>query len=563
MFRLKLICANVLLILISYNPAYPISFSAHTIAEDIGGFSWIEIVDLDTDGDLDIISVTSRNRQDELGGISWWENNGNAEFEEHVIMEDVETGNGLCTNDIDQDGDIDVIATISDHHNRDWNDDLEPGSIIWFENNGEEHFEEQIITDNFFGANRVAAGDVDEDGDIDVLGSSYYWDPMGNLYGAVVMWENQGDGGFVEQEIMQVERDRGFLEISIVDFDQDDDPDIVTGTMWDGRIRWFENNGEGAFVSRQLQPEPDYFQIRMITSIDVVDLDRDDDFDVLATSWSQGTVAWLENEGEFEFAFHFVHRNHGDMRSIHSDDINGDELPDILCVDADAGVIHWWANDENNEFELHQVIEDIPRAYIVNSGDMDGDGDIDVVGGFAYGVLAWFEQVPDDAPLDTIVVTLAPNWSLISSHVDPAQPDIPDLFAELNNRGTLLFVKDGQGHFYSPAFDYNDIPFWNFREGYLVKVAETDDLTIIGEPVASDTPIPLQEGWNTIAYFPEEEVEVPDAFANIAEFLLIAKDGDGNFYVPNQGYNSIPPLHRGTGYQVKVSDDTELIWFVP
>ncbi|MFH0764897.1 MAG: hypothetical protein V2A61_00605, partial [Calditrichota bacterium] len=70
-------------------------------------------------------------------------------------------------------------------------------------------------------------------------------------------------------------------------------------------------------------------------------------------------------------------------------------------------------------------------------------------------------------------------------------------------------------------------------------------------------------GWNMSAYFPETEVEAPVAFSNIEEVLLMAKDGSGNFYIPERDFNNMPPLSRGQGYQVKVSADVDLIWFVP
>ena len=161
------------------------------------------------------------------------------------------------------------------------------------------------------------------------------------------------------------------------------------------------------------------------------------------------------------------------------------------------------------------------------------------------------------------VIYLDESWNMASSYVDPVEPDIPVIFTALVERESVLLVKDGFGRFYSPADNFNNIPYWNFHEGYLVKMSEEDSLVIAGEEVAPDTPIPLLEGWNMIAYFPEDEIEAPAAFANILDELIIAKDGAGNFYLPAEDFNNMPPLRRGAGYLIKVREEVELVWNVP
>lgn len=158
-------------------------------------------------------------------------------------------------------------------------------------------------------------------------------------------------------------------------------------------------------------------------------------------------------------------------------------------------------------------------------------------------------------------IPLRAGWTMISSYLDPFDDDLPMIFHELVERDNLILVKDGWGHFYNPEFGFMP-PNWNFRFGYLVKTRRADELVIRGWQIEPDTPIPLREGWNMIAYFPEEEVEAPVAFRSIEDVLIIVKDGDGRFYIPEFGFSNLEPLHRGKGYQVKVSEDAELIWNV-
>ncbi|MBM3327412.1 MAG: hypothetical protein FJY65_10660 [Calditrichaeota bacterium] len=157
-------------------------------------------------------------------------------------------------------------------------------------------------------------------------------------------------------------------------------------------------------------------------------------------------------------------------------------------------------------------------------------------------------------------VALAVGWNLISAPVQPLQNDVPLLFDALRQREDLLLVKDGFGRFYVPARNFCNIPGWDFRQAYLVKMNQSDTLTLRGLAVEADTPIPLRAGWNTAAYFPANVISAPSALRNIAQNLLIAKDGLGNFYIPNRGFNNIPPMRQGRGYQIKLSSERDLIW---
>ena len=160
-------------------------------------------------------------------------------------------------------------------------------------------------------------------------------------------------------------------------------------------------------------------------------------------------------------------------------------------------------------------------------------------------------------------VRLGSGWNMISAPVDPFEWDVIQVLNALVERENLILAKDGNGNFFCPQFEFSNIPFWDFRMGYLIKTHREDELLLVGSPVEPDIPIPLGEGWNMVAYFPEEEVEAPDAFVNIEEVLIMAKDGEGRFYIPEEEFNNIQPLRRGKGYMVKVSEEIELIWNVP
>jgi len=181
---------------------------------------------------------------------------------------------------------------------------------------------------------------------------------------------------------------------------------------------------------------------------------------------------------------------------------------------------------------------------------------------------SWSEPAMVEIPIDTIFVILREDWSMISINVLPNE----DFYREDDDRGpdieliteqivdNLILLKNEHGQFYLPEYNFNNLPYWDSHRGYLIKMTEADTLIINGEQIPADEPIALREGWNIIAYFPEEELEAPEAFQNIEDVLLLVKDGEGHFYLPERNFNNMEPLSRGSGYMVKVREEVEFIW---
>ena len=168
------------------------TFTIHTIADDLLGYEAVRAADLDGDGDMDIISVSGDNK------VRWYKNNGqaNPSFTTHAIY-NCGTGNlchwyshggtqyirntggadwSLDTVDIDGDGDIDIITA-----------ETTLSAVRLFKNDGAGSFTAQVVdsatpTGNAYpaaywtGLNQpwsVSSGDIDGDGDIDIVVSCY------------------------------------------------------------------------------------------------------------------------------------------------------------------------------------------------------------------------------------------------------------------------------------------------------------------------------------------------------------------------------------------------------
>ncbi|NQU06675.1 MAG: T9SS type A sorting domain-containing protein, partial [Calditrichaeota bacterium] len=129
-------------------------FTEHTITDNVYRPTCVYVTDIDEDGDMDVLGSILE--------IAWWENDGEQDFTEHTIAPDFDGARSVYAADIDGDGDMDVLGASND----------EEKGIAWWENDGEQEFTEHTIADDFLDAQSVYAADMDGDGDMDVLGSS-------------------------------------------------------------------------------------------------------------------------------------------------------------------------------------------------------------------------------------------------------------------------------------------------------------------------------------------------------------------------------------------------------
>lgn len=298
----------------------------NVISPPLGQVFGTTVSDLDGDGDLDLTATSFD--EDE---VYWFENlDGQGTFSTPRLISDQFLGPiDIITVDLDGDLDLDVII----------NSDVDD-VLSWFENlDGLGNFgSQQIITTSFTNGRSVVAGDIDDDGDLDLVSS--------NSGSSTIIWfENLNGQGNFNTGFIIAGAAPGVAEISLADLDGDNDLDVVSATNSLDRVSWHENlDGLGNFGSQQVISN----DIEVVLSIDIVDVDNDGDQDVIAVGadFSDGGLIWFENldgQGNFNIGT-FIDQPTPSARSVHATDIDGDGDMDVIVPILADDVLVWYEN---------------------------------------------------------------------------------------------------------------------------------------------------------------------------------------------------------------------------
>ncbi|MAF66841.1 MAG: hypothetical protein CMJ84_14445, partial [Planctomycetes bacterium] len=129
----------------------------------------------------------------------------------------------------------------------------------------------------------VYATDLDGDGDADVLSASVLDDK-------IAWYENLGGGSFGPQKVITTAADYAY-SVYATDLDGDGDADVLSASHGDDKIAWYENLGGGAFGPQQVITTG----ANGAQSVYATDLDGDVDADVFSASENDSKIAWYEN----------------------------------------------------------------------------------------------------------------------------------------------------------------------------------------------------------------------------------------------------------------------------
>lgn len=251
---------------------------------------------------------------------------------------------------------------------------------------------------NTFGVRGIATGDLNGDGQIDIVTAAS---------SGIGILSHGGKHIFTKKSIDDPSADY----VALGDFNNDDKLDIVAGVKDSPGIRWYRNNGDFSFTGFSLAGTG-------VTAgkIAVADLDRDGSDDIVAATKEGEAIVLRRNMGTGESSFNAVTLS-GDSKvsAVAVGDVNDNGYPDII-TGGENGLQRWdtgdgltWSrvdiDDQNKNSRTSIAVSDVNR---------DGKFDI-VVGDQSANVVALYRNIDNsvferiqfdgDADVGTLVPT--------------------------------------------------------------------------------------------------------------------------------------------------------------
>ena len=453
---------------------------------DIG--EWFRFVDLDQDGDFDLLA------EQPYSYIRYYRNEGSPEFPDFVLAADSlkdtdgqpvfsDRQNIPNVTDIDNDGFLDLFIGRLD------------GTLTRYESIGRDENEIpqfELVTERFenieivkqfgtmHGANTMAFMDIDEDGDQDIFWGDFF-EP------SILLLENRGDPSNPDfQNEPQVFPDNspvqtsGYNAPTLTDWGKDGDADLFLGVLG-GAYNANETLAQNFLFYEQLDNGD--FELNTEQFLSMLDVGNES---IVATGDLNGDGLpdlMLANKIDPEnrnTSIVYLYENRGTITEpeLHSSgtldlpeayhyapvlaDLDGDELDDLL-LGRWRGQVDYYKN-MGGRFELTQEsIAELPRGSnaVPELGDLDNDGDMDLLLGASNGRVFYFENRGTPGSPNYILIEDAFPDVEVRHRSAPALHDVDgdgdlDLFIGSKVEGVLFFRNTGSPE--NPVFIKEDLP---------------------------------------------------------------------------------------------------------
>ncbi len=276
------------------------------------------------------------------------------DFIKKTIASNTVYNNELDIADFDGNGELDIIV-IS------YGQDL---VSIYFNKKGQ--YEKKIIVNSKDQPSSIKATDIDKDGDIDFL--------LGAKGDYIYAYLNDGKGIAFEEIASAKYSGSTILDIKLADFNNDGFDDIIA-TYSPGDIKMFINNGNADFDRYGVDAD-----IKRPGDITIIDFDNDGDLDLLSPSFfGTGTYLYINNGSTIPtFAKFTIDNTINAPSNIFVFDLNGDSRNDVIVGGFNDNKLYWFDN-KSSGFVKKVVDGFIGKPTEIYVEDLNKDGKSEII----------------------------------------------------------------------------------------------------------------------------------------------------------------------------------------
>lgn len=510
MRRISVLVLSLLFAIALTASAQPCPSVNFTLEQTLGSYpSYVEdlqTVDYDHDGKLDLVGAIVQ--QDGFAILHSWRGVGDGTFEAAVSLGDTKVM------------DLQVINVNGDNY-----DDIVGASYdnrFWVRLGNASGFDAATVTYTNYAVYEIKAGNFNEGtASIDVVTSSL-------TSGIFVVYQGNGNGTFTETRRVSVGASNWVTGHVVADFDNDTRFDVALTRRMSETVEVYFRNADGTFASPVGMTGGNWPE-----EIVSGDFDENGFADIASINWEDGTIDIYQNAGSrsFSAAQTLDGSKPGDLGGLHTInvvDINADNNLDLLAGSVNGNWLTTYLGNGSGGFAVANWLSLPDDVFSIATGNFDGatDTDLEVALG-SYGQLftadyACASQVHLYSIAPMIHTSQAAKFRAVVSGISASTP-LP--------RGTVTFkegdVALGSGDVGADgvaSLDYNGLAAGNHTitaefsgnsvlsaatsAPYIQKVTANQSATTItlgtsihGEPFNSDVNITSQFGYPDEGYY--------------------------------------------------------------
>jgi hypothetical protein len=339
-------------------------FTSSTISTVAVGAHSVFAADIDGDGFMDVLSGSVDDNK-----VAWYRNGGGSPptWTPQVISSTAGGVRAVFAADVNADGRVDVLSA-----------NFDTDTFMWYKNGGGAApvWTPYTIATGvaYDGPHSINAADLDGDGRVDVATACW----MGNS----IAWHKSGGGSaptWTSYTISSTTMSASFVVVA--DVDGDGRLDVVSSSYSDDKIAWFRNGGGSPIVWTTNIISTTATGAH---SVFVADMDGDGRLDALSASQAGRKVEWYKNGGGSPptwTTYTVTSTTIGSVHAVYAADVDGDGRVDALACSENDNKAMWYKNEGGSPpaWTPYSVSTSVAYAASVFAAYVDSDGRLDVL----------------------------------------------------------------------------------------------------------------------------------------------------------------------------------------